>query len=376
MRILQVSAFPSSEAGGSQTYSHELSRRLARRHEVHLLTSRLNTLTGQRRTRNGLHIHEAPSPATLFHTPLTVALPYLLQEAFDLLHVHSYVFLTSTQSALAARLRKIPFLLHLHGGLEPATPDSPSPVKGLYLRKRLFDLTAGRLTVRAAQAIASVSRRDIRLASQLFDLDLEVFHWIPNAVNSSLLKRGWKGENLERMTYVGRLEPWKGTIDLLKISRALLKRRPNVEILVAGKGSMTGDVQREAAKSDGRMCYLGQVQPNQIPRLLEESTLLILPSYIEGVPTVALEAMAVGTPTVLSRVGGTPEIVKHGVTGFLFEVGDSRGCVELVDGLLDDRSSLRSVTSKAKKVVEKWHTWERVVLKVESLYKALSELRK
>lgn len=371
MRILQVSAFPISVPGGSQSYAHQLSLRLARRHEVHILTSRLHSLTGRQRRWNGIQIHEAPAPATFYHTPLTVALPYLLRESFDLLHVHHYVFFSSIQSAVAAQLRKTPYVLHLHGSVEPATPDSPSPSEWLYLRKKVFDLTLGRLTVRAAQVVASVSKRDVHVASQLFGIDQEVFRWIPNAVDSALLRRRWSGDRLERLTYLGRLERRKGTADLLRISRELLRRRHKLEIFITGRGSMAGTVRQEAARTKGRMRYLGVVPRSQMLEILTNSTILILPAYTEGVPTVVLEAMAVGTPTVASRVGGTPEIVKDGVTGFLFEAGDVEGCVELLEGLLADPSLLSSVSARGRKLVERWHTWERVVPMVEDLYESL-----
>ena len=67
---------------------------------------------------------------------------------------------------------------------------------------------------------------------------------------------------------------------------------------------------------------MGALPHEQVAQYLRDARLLVLPSYNEGVPNVILEAMASGTPAVATRVGGTPEVVVSGETGFLCQPRD------------------------------------------------------
>jgi len=73
-------------------------------------------------------------------------------------------------------------------------------------------------------------------------------------------------------------------------------------------------------------------------RALASCACLVLPSYVEASPVSVLEAMAWAKPVVATRVGGVPEIVAHGVEGFLVEPGDPRGLADALMKLCDDES--------------------------------------
>jgi glycosyltransferase involved in cell wall biosynthesis len=120
-----------------------------------------------------------------------------------------------------------------------------------------------------------------------------------------------------RILYVGNLLPVKGPT-ILANAFADLADLADVDLVFVGSG-------RESTKinGNGRSRLVG-VQPHRdIPKWMNACDVLCLPSLSEGLPNVALEAMACGLPVVASRVGGVPEIVEHGVNGLLVPAGES-----------------------------------------------------
>lgn len=119
------------------------------------------------------------------------------------------------------------------------------------------------------------------------------------------------------LLYVGRLSPEKGVADLL---RAVAMLKTPVRLNIVGDG-----VQRDGLRQlvstlhlDGIVNWLGLKKPDEIPAQMAQADLLCLPSHMEGVPNVALEAFACGLPVVGTRVGGIPEIITE-TTGVLAE---------------------------------------------------------
>ena len=119
------------------------------------------------------------------------------------------------------------------------------------------------------------------------------------------------------LLYVGRLSPEKGVADLLH-AIALLKTPVRLNII--GDGVQRDELRQLALalNLDGIVNWLGLKKPEEIPAQMAQADLLCLPSHMEGVPNVALEAFACGLPVVGTRVGGIPEIVTE-ATGVLAE---------------------------------------------------------
>ena len=124
-------------------------------------------------------------------------------------------------------------------------------------------------------------------------------------------------DRLPVLLYVGRLSPEKGVADLL---RAIPLLKTPVRLNIVGNGVQRAELQQLAAalKLDGVVNWLGSKNPNEVPVQMAQADLLCLPSHMEGVPNVALEAFACGLPVVGTRVGGIPEVVSE-TTGVLAE---------------------------------------------------------
>ena len=133
-----------------------------------------------------------------------------------------------------------------------------------------------------------------------------------------------------RLVAIGRLEPIKGYPLLLE---ACARLGVDWRLELVGDGPARGDLERRAKELgiEARVRIAGAVATDEIPSLLERSHLLVLSSFMEGLPVVLMEAMAAGLPVVATRVAGVTELVEEGVSGFLAQPGT----VEELQGALE-----------------------------------------
>ena len=105
------------------------------------------------------------------------------------------------------------------------------------------------------------------------------------------------------------------------------------------------------------MTFAGRLPEDDTLAEIAHADLLILPSFMEGLPIVLMEAMAIGVPVVASRVAGIPELVEDGVTGLLFTPSDWDELASRIDFLLRDQGVRDRLTNQAKaKVVTEFDT--------------------
>lgn len=120
----------------------------------------------------------------------------------------------------------------------------------------------------------------------------------------------------------GRLSPDKGFAVFVEAAARVYRRDPSVGFILFGDGPLRKRLERQAAAAGlgGRFVLAGF--RTDLDRFMPFLDLLVLPSYNEGLPNVVLEAFAAGVPVVATAVGGTPEVVEHGRSGFLVQPGD------------------------------------------------------
>jgi glycosyltransferase involved in cell wall biosynthesis len=140
--------------------------------------------------------------------------------------------------------------------------------------------------------------------------------------------------------YLGRPDPIKG---IWVLAQAISRVRGDLEFTLELRGAFRAeDVRRfqNLSKNDRRVRFEPAVSPADVPRVLSGYDVLICPSLaLEGGPTVALEAHAVGTPVIGSRIGGLAEIVEDGVNGLLLPPGDAESLARAMESLLTDRGA-------------------------------------
>jgi len=178
-----------------------------------------------------------------------------------------------------------------------------------------------------------------------------------------------RGAPLTAIT-VGSLVPRK-RLDTVLHAVASLPREDAVQVLVVGDGPQRSELERLASSLGlvRRVRFTGMVAPEEVPRRLATADVFVLASESEGRPNALLEAMAAGLPVVATRIPGVRELVDHGVTGFLFDVGDAAGLAAALGRLRDD-PGLRARLGAAgrRRIAELGLTWERTGLAYARLF--------
>jgi glycosyltransferase involved in cell wall biosynthesis len=145
-----------------------------------------------------------------------------------------------------------------------------------------------------------------------------------------------------------RLEPQKNPLGLLESFARAMGQDPRWRLLLAGDGSLraAAGARAEALGLAGRIHFLGVRK--DIPELLAASDIFALASDWEGSPVAVMEAMAAGLPVVATAVGGVPELVDHGATGFLAPPGDVETHAAALAALARDPALRRDYGERAR----------------------------
>ncbi len=139
-------------------------------------------------------------------------------------------------------------------------------------------------------------------------------------------------DNALQISYVGRLIVGKAVVELVRAVRRLRAGGCPIELSVAGSGPLEGLVAAARGDDEG-IRLLGWIDSDAVAALYSKIDLLVLPTEQEGLPNVVIEAMARNVPVLATPVGGIPDLIKDGETGFLLsDVGEDT-IVAAIDGL-------------------------------------------
>jgi len=172
----------------------------------------------------------------------------------------------------------------------------------------------------------------------------------------------------EYIGYIGRLDGEKGLTNLAKSLPVVFERDATLGCLIAGEGPSRGEIEQELEKNGAkrRTLLLSWVPHKMMANELNKLRMFVLPSYVEGVPGTLLEAMACGTCVVATPVGGIPDIVIDGHTGFILQ-DNSPACIAA--GVLRalDHPNLEGIIQNARALVEREYSYDRVVEKYRDI---------
>jgi glycosyltransferase involved in cell wall biosynthesis len=203
-------------------------------------------------------------------------------------------------------------------------------------------------------------------------VDLSKFD--PNQISKGELRQEFAIDPAEKVVgMVANVVPYKGPHDFLEAAFNILKERDNVRFVLVGEGDdalleeLKKSVQREGF--DKRFIFTGI--RNDIPAILADIDVFCLPTHKEGLGTAILEAMAMQKPVVATRVGGIPDSVMEGDTGYLVEPGDRESLSRKISKLLDDSQKAQAMGRAGRLRVEEEFTLQTMSQKTEELYKQL-----
>ncbi len=163
--------------------------------------------------------------------------------------------------------------------------------------------------------------------------------------------------------FVGRITEMKG-VDLLYKCASLT---PDIDYVFIGKKN------DEKGKTLKNCVFVGELSHSKIPLWMNAADIIVLPSYSEGLPTVVAEALSCGIPAIVSDVGGCPEIVEDGVTGFVIGVGDVNQLVDRTLSLFSEKGITQKMGNSGRLYVVERYDHKYLIDKLIVIYENLCE---
>jgi L-malate glycosyltransferase len=366
--------------GGSGIVATELGLELARRdHEIHFISySQPIRLTGP---EPNIHYHEVEvSRYPLFeYPPYDLALATRMAEVsqlyeLDLLHVH-YAIPHSVSAMLAKQMlastpprRNLPFVTTLHG----------TDITLVGLDRSYLPIT--RFSIEQSDGVTAVSNYLRDRTIKIFDIKNKI-EVIPNFVNCDEYmrkpewleqRREYAADNERILVHLSNFRPVKRVLDVVEIFDRVLKKIPS-KLLLVGDGPDRSQAEWLAVRKGihDHVMFLGK--QDQIREKLAISDVMLLPSELESFGLAALEAMACEVVPIATRAGGVPEVVEHGVSGFLADVGDVETMARYAIDLLSDETRLRAMGAQARTSARAKFCSSKIIPLYEDFYRRVLE---
>ena len=356
--------------GGSGVVATELGLELAARgYDVHFISYappiRLNS------TSDRIQFHEVEvSSYPLFdHPPYALALAVKMVEVaesvgLDLLHVH-YAIPHSVSALLARSMaapRRLPFITTLHG----------TDITLVGNNRSYLPIT--RFSIEQSDGVTAISHYLRRQTLVEFDIKnpIEV---IPNFVNCDLYCRSpkpeerlqWAPNGEAILMHLSNFRPVKRVTDVVEIF-ALLREKMPAKLVLIGDGPDRGSAEwLVRQKCLGRdVHFLGK--QDRVHEKLGLADLFLLPSDLESFGLAALEAMACEVPVIATNVGGLPEVVEHGVDGYLIEPRDVAAAAKFAIEILSRSDRGREMGQRARINARRKYCAEDIIPRYEAYY--------
>jgi N-acetyl-alpha-D-glucosaminyl L-malate synthase BshA len=360
--------------GGSGIVGSELGRDLAERgHNVHFISSFLPTRLTELNERIHFHEVEMMSYPLFEHQPYDLALATKMAtvaraEKLDLLHVH-YAIPHSISAILAResikQKRYVPVITTLHG----------TDITLVGADRSYLPIT--RYGLQQSDGVTAVSKFLKQATIETFDFDeIEV---IPNFIcgkhyfrTPDAPLRSELAPNGERLlVHVSNFRPVKRPMDCVDILAKVRAEGVNSRLVMVGDGPELSAVRYhgEQLGMNGNVVYVGK-QAN-IADYLGVADVFLLPSELESFGLAALEAQACEVPVVATRIGGIPEVVNDGESGFLSEVGDvDKMSVDTLN-LLGDENMRRAFGEKGRELAVSRYSTEKIIPQYIAFYEKI-----
>ncbi|MBN2860526.1 MAG: glycosyltransferase family 4 protein [Sphaerochaetaceae bacterium] len=403
--------FVVSHWGGSETFVAEVSRRMVSHgFDVKIFTSKaLSTVSHE--TYQGVPIHRFTyvypyaglsthakslldqKAGNLFSFSLLWAL--LFRKDLDLIHLHTGKRMGGI-GRLCARVRRIPYIISLHGG-NLAVPEDErdtwvEPTKGLFEWGKVLGMLVGSRRVLAdASAIICVGKDEYdAMVTQYPDAYIE---YLPNGVDIQRFETG-DGAAFRR-TYgisedrfvcltMARLDVQKNQLGLIRQLPALLEKNPLIHLLLIGPATnreYAASLRQEADRlglTDHITIIEGlPYQGSELVDAYKASSCFVLPSLHEPFGMVVLEAWASGLPVAVSQRGGLASLVTQDTTGLFFdpasEAEDENSIASTVARLSQDRAFAQSLAEAGRQEAAASYSWDSITARLETIYQRVYE---
>jgi len=323
--------------GGSGVVATELGKLLAERgHEIHFITHSIPFRLGRFHKNIFFHEVEVNDYYVFRYPPYDLSLASKMAQVanmhqLDLLHVH-YAIPHAICAYLAQQMvgKQLKTVTTLHG----------TDITVLAQDESLKDLI--RLAIHQSDAVTAVSKDLIAETQKLLDITSPIdltYNFVDKRVyyprDVSTMRSDYAASDEKIMMHISNFRPVKRVSDVIDIFQHVQSKMP-AKLLLVGEGPEQSKIQHKVQSLglEDKVCFLGKQE--DVAQIISLADVLLLPSEKESFGLVALEAMACGVPTIGSNAGGIPELVTHGVTGYLSDIGNVEEMSDFAVKLLSD----------------------------------------
>jgi L-malate glycosyltransferase len=355
--------------GGSGVVATELGKELAGRgHDVHFISYAL-PIRLTMNERIFFHEVEVLTYPLFEYPPYDLVLATKMAEVMtrydlDILHVH-YAIPHSISAYLAKKMltdRVVPFVTTLHG----------TDITLVGNDRSYLPIT--RFGIEQSDAVTAVSEYLRRRTIEEFQVQRPVTV-VPNFVDCDVydratdkgLRRKFANDDEGILIHISNFRPVKRVEDVIAIF-AEVRKKQKARLLMVGDGPERPKAEWLANTHGIAKDVLFVGKQNEMNRLLSVSDILLLPIELESFGLVALEAMACEVPVIATQVGGIPEVVSHGVDGFLYRVGDVSSMAEGCLAILNDPQLSSNMGKAAREHARNDFCASKIVVQYEDLY--------
>lgn len=239
-------------------------------------------------------------------------------------HLHNHIAKSSCSVAMiTSEMSGIPYSFTLHG------PDIFFAPEKWRLDKK----------IETARFVACISHYCRAQAMAFSDPAYwSKMHIVHCGVNPDQYAAHHINSSTHNLLFIGRLSPVKGLPVLFDALTALVPKFPELHLTLIGDGPDRAALEA-MAKQLGlapHVTFVGYQSQGAVAAKLSQTNMLVLPSFAEGVPVVLMEAMAAEIPVVATQIAGVPELVEHGVSGFLVPPGDTSALAKSISDIWDN----------------------------------------
>ncbi|RLG21215.1 hypothetical protein DRN74_03025 [Candidatus Micrarchaeota archaeon] len=379
LTLLMVDPFVYPFMGGIEKYLYELSRRLARKHDVHIIASKWNEDDPLEEEIEGIHIHRLNS-FLIRKLPYFLPPPYnipfgfqrrlrkiLKSERPDFIHLHNRFFLSYDSVIFWKRIYKIPLFLTLHNA-RPVGIDFITDTLG-----QLFDESIGKIVMKSADMIIGNSEYTLQITVPegfpesrtrvLYNgIDTKKYRKVRNKVKEEL-----GCENL--MLTVARFQPQKGIKYVIDSLPQIRKEEPDFKALIIGRGPEEHMLKRRVKElnMEDKVIFITHfISEKELIAYYSAADVFVLPSLYEPFGLVFTEAMSCETVPIGTFVGGIPEVI--GEVGSLIPPKNEKAVAKEVIKYFSDKKLARREGKKGRKRAERYFDWEKITKRMESYY--------
>jgi len=289
----------------------------------------------------------------------------------DLIHTH-FSYPDGYGMMGLAKKWKAPLVISALGTIERKVA-----YEGTYTSKQIIE------AMNFADKILSVSE-DLKVHIVNLGIDESKVHVVSNGVDTEKFKPAGKEHarsvlNLPQekkiVLFVGSLRKIKGVDYLIEAAKNFVDTDTDLYMVGRDDGLMKSLEKRaEELKIADSIKFTGPVNHEDIPLWVSASDMLVLPSLSEGRPNVVLEALSCEVPVVATDVGGIPELMVDGETGYLVPVKNPDELSEKINRLLEDESRREKMGKFGRQsIIQRGLTWEAHAKKTVDIYSELLE---